>query len=80
MHYVSRKSIQMQEHKLHVACPSALIMVSTPGPSSVKNSVLMFHAPNALCDPQIASVAKVQVQREVSQHASCGSHTEPTSK
>jgi hypothetical protein len=44
IHYITRRSYRMQKHKFSVTCLRALFMETT---LSMKNSALMFHAPNA---------------------------------
>jgi hypothetical protein len=47
MHYMTRRTHQIQKQKFTVMCPKVLFVESIPIPPRMKNSVLMFHAPDA---------------------------------
>jgi hypothetical protein len=66
MHSMIRKSHRMQKHKFDICVSRHFLQKPHP---SMKNSVSMFHAPEAwkaFHDPQIPPDAKTQVWRNVS--------------
>jgi hypothetical protein len=73
MHYMTRRSPGMQNHRVSVTCAGVLFMKTTPGPPMQRKIVRRCFAHraylNALRDLQISSDAKTQVQRNVSRHA-----------
>jgi hypothetical protein len=46
-HYVTRRSHQMEKHKIALTCPTMLFVESVPVPLSIKNNASTFHAPDA---------------------------------
>jgi hypothetical protein len=47
MHYLAHIFHRIKKHKFSVMCPDALLVESAPH-LSMKNSAIMFHAPDAL--------------------------------
>jgi hypothetical protein len=47
MHYVTRRSHQLQKHKFGVTCPGTLFVRSDPGPSEHENCASLFHTLDA---------------------------------
>jgi hypothetical protein len=70
MHYMTRKSHQMQKHKFVVTCPSVLFMETAPSPPEHEKDCVDVLRPqmhrNALRDPQILPDANTQFWLNVS--------------